>query len=152
MKFTATALLVLFASVASLASEYDGRALIGRNLLDMGEGKQGEKDNGKKGDMDGGKKGDVEDCTDDTDPIIACDTVISKAGRYVLDGILKCGANEFGIRILADNVHLDCLGNQIQGGGQNIGIAIGGASHVTVSKCHVTDFGVGLDAFRFNGL
>jgi hypothetical protein len=152
MKFLTPALLLIGAS-ASLASEYDGHALVGRKLQDMGEGKKGDMEGGKKGDMNGGKKGDV-DCTDGAEPIIACATVISGPGRYVLDGNLSCGPNENGITIAADDVHVDCQDNGIEGNGQNIGIeivgAIGQGRQVTVSNCRVSNFEIGLVASSSN--
>jgi hypothetical protein len=143
MKFSATALLLLSAASSIDAKdrttglEYDDQKdLVGRKLQ------------GKKGDTNGGKK---KDCTNGADTILACDSEISIAGRYVLDGNLKCGLNQNGITISEDNVHLDCQGYRIQGIGQNIGIRIDGAEHVTVSNCHVSNFFDGLKTFTTNG-
>jgi hypothetical protein len=150
MKFLTPALLLIGAS-ASLASEYDGHALVGRKLQDMGEGKKGDMEGGKKGDMNGGKKGDV-DCTDGAEPIIACATVINGPGRYILTEDLVCEQTLFGILVVSDDVHIDCQGNQILGGGRLldlVGIAISGAFHVTVSNCQISDYLVGLLALDF---
>jgi hypothetical protein len=137
MKFSVTAILLLGATTSS-ASEYDGHALIGRSLY-----------GGKKGDMDGGKKGDVDDCTKYADVIDKCFTEIDKPGRYTLDGDLTCGDNRDAITIIADNVHLDCQGNRIQGIGQTtaFGISVSDSAHVTVSNCHESNFSVGLLLF-----
>jgi hypothetical protein len=98
---------------------------------------------GKKGGTNGGKKG---DCTDGATEIFECETVISESGRYVLDNDISC--NIFGIAIVADDVHLDCQGNKIQGSGflSFFGIGIADADHVTVSNCEAMDFIAGLQA------
>jgi hypothetical protein len=103
---------------------------------------------GKKGDMNGGKKGDF-DCTDDAMPITSCFFQITKSGRYVLTRNLNCGGVRFGIAILADDVHLDCKGNEIRGNGlpPNVfGIGVSRSNHVTVSNCKASQFKFGLRA------
>ncbi|KAG7343700.1 hypothetical protein IV203_021708 [Nitzschia inconspicua] len=91
----------------------------------------------------GGKKG---DCTDGYSVISSCDTIIDQPGRYVLEKNLKCADDDsFGILIEADDIRLDCQGNQIIGGiDGDIGIGISGANHVSVANCHVRNFFLGL--------
>jgi hypothetical protein len=159
MKFHAAAIFLLSATVSSVDAndrtkrlEHDDEGgLVGRKLQVKKGGKKGDKKRGKKDGMNGGKKG---DCTNGATPIMACGIEILDPGRYVLDGDLNCGIGQDGIVINADDVHLDCQGNQIRGIGPysvNSGIVVaGGSTHVTVSNCHASNFEVGLDAFRDN--
>jgi hypothetical protein len=164
MKFAAATILLLSALSSPSADAYNNRVrgleydnqegnFLGRKLqkkkdLNKGKKKGGEKDGGKK---DGGKKdGRPGDCTDGAEPIVSCFTELSDPGRYVLDGNLNCGGALFGIAITANDVHLDCQGNQIRGNDSTIGnifgIGVSGATKVTVSNCVASNFQFGLRA------
>ncbi|KAG7371485.1 hypothetical protein IV203_020055 [Nitzschia inconspicua] len=105
---------------------------------------------GKKGGGTGkgGKKG---DCTEGYTVISSCDTIIDEPGRYVLEKNLKCEDSDlFGVAIRANDVRLDCQGNQIIGGDVgDIGIDISGANHVSIANCHVRNFNSGLFVSSF---
>jgi hypothetical protein len=66
--------------------------------------------------------------------------LVNQSERYVLDGNLNSDPFEFGILILADDVHLDCQGNKIRGCGvlSQGGIGVTGAEDVTSFNCDVS--------------
>ncbi|KAG7343702.1 hypothetical protein IV203_021710 [Nitzschia inconspicua] len=149
MKFSASALLLLLGSVSFVSGERKAsRNKV--NVRDLTEDDHGRQLSGKKGGGTGkgGKKG---DCTDGYTVISACDTIIDQPGRYVLEKNLKCEDSDFlGIGIAADDVRLDCQGNQIIGGiDGDIGIGITLSNHVSIANCHVRNFNSGLFVSTF---
>ncbi|KAG7371491.1 hypothetical protein IV203_020061 [Nitzschia inconspicua] len=150
MKFSSTTLLLLLGANTLVSGERNAS----RNKVNVSDPTEenGRQLSGKKGGGTGkgGKKG---DCTDGYTVISTCDTIVNEPGRYVLEKNLKCeDGDEFGIFIEADDVRLDCQGNQITGGIDGIvGIGISGANHVSVANCHVRNFFLGLLFTPFAG-
>ncbi|KAG7363903.1 hypothetical protein IV203_037105 [Nitzschia inconspicua] len=140
MKFSSTAL--LFLGATTLVS---GERKASRNKMNV---RGLPDDNGRQ--LTGKKGGKKADCNEDATVISSCNTVITQSGRYVLEKTLKCEpSDDLGISLQADDIRLDCQGNQIRGFGFsdssfNIGIGISGANHVSVANCHVQNFFVGL--------
>jgi hypothetical protein len=117
------------------------------------QGKKSDMSVGKKGGTNDGKKGD----SPNLETVIShCKTTVTQSGRYILNSNLNCDLDQLGIQISADDVHLDCQGNKIMGGSNELsdaafGIGITGAEHVTVSNCMVSNFNAGLRADLFRG-
>jgi hypothetical protein len=107
--------------------------------------------NPKKGNNGkGGKKGGNKDCNEGVAPLVttACPIIINSPGRYVLPDDVQCAADEDGIVINANDVHVDCQDHTITGDVVNyspLGIFVQeGSSDVTVTNCHATKFEGGI--------
>ena len=77
-------------------------------------------------------------------PQVRCGDTLTKSVRLTQN--LNC--NGKGLVISGDNVLLECDGHTISGSGNEKGVFVGRSSGVTVTRCNITGFDIGIMAER----